>query len=81
MEHQDRDGGTALINAASNGHTSIVEALVRAGADIHHRTNNNSIIIEDHNRTALDLARSRGHTDTVAMLEARGGRHTFCCCL
>ena len=48
----DGDGNTPLIRAADLGHTSMVKALLAAGADASHRANDG--------RSALDAAALRG---------------------
>ena len=56
-------GLTPLICAAAGGHKAVVEALLAAGADKRARTKTGD--------TALDAARSKGHTAVVDLL-ARG---------
>jgi hypothetical protein len=64
-------GWTALIRASSNGHTEIVEILLRNGADVYAKDNT-------YHRTALDWALNasdendlseEGHTKIIKMLE------------
>jgi ankyrin repeat protein len=58
-----RDGVTALMLAASNGHIDVVEALIQAGANINLQDNGG--------RTALDLALKKNHTAIVDFLLKR----------
>jgi len=52
---------TSLILAARDGNTEIVKLLIGKGADL-------SLKTED-GKTALDLAREKGHTDVIELLE------------
>jgi ankyrin repeat protein len=61
---KDRDGQTALMQAAVKGHTDIVLALVAAGADVHPQN--------EFGQTALMQAAVKGHTDIVQTLLAAG---------
>eukprot|EP01047_Picozoa_sp_COSAG01_P022008 COSAG01_NODE_1294_length_10874_cov_23.128062_6_plen_136_part_00 len=62
----DEDGWTALIWAAVNGHTPVVEALLGAGAD--------ATVEDKYGNTALRWAARNGRTPTVlALLRARPG--------
>jgi ankyrin repeat protein len=56
------DGDTALTWASDHGHTATVQILLDAGADVDAKDSQDS--------TAIDLARSEGHSDVVALLEA-----------
>lgn len=60
LEAKDGIGRTPLINAARNGNTDIVRALLKAGADVNARSKYGS--------TALICAALRGHVDTVSEL-------------
>jgi len=62
---RDRDGNTALLYAAVNGHRDIAELLIAHGADINAR----EIF---HNRSALILALSEKHEDVGELLVAHG---------
>ena len=53
---------TALLVAAGQGHTASVEALLAAGAQD---------VQDEAGLTALDLARDRGKTETVKVLQER----------
>lgn len=59
----DDIGQTALMAAASKGHTKIVVALLTAGADV---KKSNSI------HTALSLAASKGYVDILRVLIGKG---------
>lgn len=61
--HGEDQGQTALMSAASQGHTKIVAALVKAGADV---KKSDSIY------TALSLAASGGHVDSLRILLDKG---------
>ncbi len=56
-------GFTPLFSAASANRRDIAEILVKNGAHAHHRS--------DLNKTAMDFARERGHTELAAWLEAQ----------
>ncbi len=55
-------GDTALMWAALNGHTDIVELLLAAGADVNAQNNDGT--------TALMMAERRGHTDVVRAINS-----------
>ncbi|KAI4194050.1 MAG: hypothetical protein LQ350_008010 [Teloschistes chrysophthalmus] len=61
----DEDVGTPLHKAAYNGHVHIVRFLTEMGADVELR--------DGMGRTAIDLAKDRGHDDVVKILAANGG--------
>ncbi len=59
----DKEGYTALILAAWKGHTDIAKALIKAGADVNVKDNDE--------RTALMMAGSARHLEVVeALIEA-----------
>lgn len=60
-------GTTALMRAAQEGHHGVVEALVRAGADVNKRNNERM--------NALMLASQRGHDAIVKLLIRHGAFH------
>jgi ankyrin repeat protein len=59
-------GITALIMAASNGHTDTVTALIAGGADVNARSSSDW--------TALKFARANGHTEIVRILQQAGAK-------
>ena len=61
LDASDTVGFTALMRAAQSGHELCVELLLSAGAR-HDATNNAG-------QTALDLARERGRSGVVSLLE------------
>ena len=74
----DDDGQTALMAAAAEGLTSVVQLLLDAGADWHatHEASSETypawLHVLPHGRdgaTALSLAREHGHENTAAVLE------------
>ena len=58
--HQQIYDDTALHYAANHGYLAIATRLLEGGADLTLRDNDG--------RTALDYARSRGHSEVVALL-------------
>ena len=64
MNHQRKDGGTALVDAATWGHEHCVRTLLAAGAeiDIPHREG----------WTALMIASQEGRMDAVRLLLEAG---------
>jgi ankyrin repeat protein len=64
VDIRNRDGETALLKAAEEGHTAIVELLAAASADIH---------AEDRRgRTALAVAAERAYADLIETLSTLG---------
>ncbi|PNH00147.1 Ankyrin repeat domain-containing protein, partial [Tetrabaena socialis] len=59
-----RAGETALHRASNQGHTEVVEVLLRAGADVAAKSSNGW--------TALHWASEKGHTEVVAALLRAG---------
>ncbi|CAL5366378.1 unnamed protein product [Camellia sinensis] len=59
---RSKDGRTALYRAAANGDRRMVEMLIEFGADP-------TISSLDHGRSALDVAREKGHKEVVEILE------------
>jgi len=57
---EDKLGSTALVEAATNGHTEVVTTLIIAGADLN--------IKDKREETALIRAARNGHTETVAAI-------------
>jgi ankyrin repeat protein len=71
LNHVNNLGWTALLEAIvlGNGgrnHTATVEALVKAGADVH--------FPDRHGTTALGHARTRGYSQIARILESAGAR-------
>ena len=58
--------GTPLHRAAANGHSNIVQILLAKGADTNARDNKD--------RTALGLAKEKGHTEVVELLRKHGAK-------
>ena len=58
----DKSGGSVLMSAAQHGHAEVVEQLLSAEADPTLTVTNTTI-------TALDLAKRKGHTAVVKLLE------------
>ena len=56
----DSEGWTALMHAATKGHSEIVEALLAGGGDVNAKT--------DDGWTALRMALGEGHSSTVRLL-------------
>ncbi len=63
---KDNNGETALIQAASTGHTETVQALLDAGADVDAEG--------AFEMTALMWAKRKGHTEIVELLKKAGAR-------
>ena len=57
VDHQDRDGWTALMGASRRGHVGIVQTLLAEGAEINHQDNEGW--------TALYLASQAGREGVV----------------
>ena len=71
LDHVNNLGWTALIESIvlGNGgrnHTDTLEALVKAGADVH--------LADRAGMTPLRLAKARGYAETVRILEAAGAK-------
>ena len=60
------DWGSPLYYAARNGHYSTVQLLLKNGADVNARSKKS--------RTALQIAKSQGHSAVVDLLKAAGAR-------
>ena len=66
---KDKDGETALILSAQEGHLDCVKFLLQKGACIHARDNNGD--------TALILSAQEGHLDCVKFLLQQGANVTL----
>jgi ankyrin repeat protein len=64
IDARDEHGQTALLNAARDGRTQVVQLLMAHGADPNHRAK--------YGLTPLMLAVIRGHDDVVRLLVAAG---------
>lgn len=60
------DDGTPLIRAASAGHIETVRALLAGGAEVNAN--------DRYERTALMIAKEKGHTEVVELLKAAGAK-------
>ena len=58
---RNAEGSTALMGAALQGHIAVVQVLLDGGAD--------KAIVDGQTATALVIARSRGFTEIVELLE------------
>ena len=65
MDAADKEGDSALANAALNGQLAAVQFLVAAGAAVDTRNKGG--------KSPLDLATAQGHEEVVALLRAAGG--------
>ena len=68
VNYQNDYNWTALMFAAFNGHTAIVQLLLDAGANVDLQDNHSSTRGE----TALMKAEIKGHTDIAQLLRAHG---------
>ncbi|KAA8534034.1 hypothetical protein F0562_031551 [Nyssa sinensis] len=62
VDARSKDGRTALYRAAANGDRRMVEMLMELGADP-------TIASMDRGRSAVDVARDKGHKEVVEILE------------
>jgi len=60
VNSRDDDGETPLMRAADDGHTAIVETLLKSGADVN--------AIDEDGETALMMAAEEGHAQIVKLL-------------
>jgi cytohesin len=79
VDHQAKDGLTALIDASAKGNSEIVRILLNHGANSSTKINSDPwgelekgglVEVGD---TALSVAKRRGHSEVVALLEAAEG--------
>lgn len=63
VDAKRKDGRTALYRAAANGERQMVKLLIELGADP------TMIVPADCGRSALDVARDKGHKEVVEILE------------
>lgn len=76
VNHQSNDGLTGLIGAAIKGSKEIVQILLAAGADPTIRARQRAVPLHkelESNDTALLVAKRRGHSEVVELLEAAEG--------
>ena len=64
LEARDAEDMTALMTAATRGHTDIARKLIKAGANVNAG--------DKFGRTPLFMATDKGHVDTVKILMAAG---------
>ena len=67
---KNKDGGTALMFAAGEGHTEVIKLLLASKADV-------SAVVTDgkfKGKTALQFAKDKGHLDTAKLIEQAGGK-------
>ena len=71
---RDEEGYTAIMRAARNGHTAIVQALLTAGADVKAQTLGTRIggYLGGEGETPLMMAARWGHADIVQILLSAG---------
>ncbi|KAK3042898.1 hypothetical protein RJ639_001171 [Escallonia herrerae] len=62
VDARSKDGRTALYRAAANGDRRMVELMIELGADP-------TITAADRGRSALDVARDKGHKEVIEILE------------
>ncbi|XP_059627944.1 protein VAPYRIN-like [Cornus florida] len=62
VDAKSKDGRTALYRAAANGNRRMVEMLIEMGADP-------TLTSIDRSRTALDVARDKGHKEIAEILK------------
>lgn len=67
LDHHAKYGLTAVMLAVIADHTDVVQLLVRAGASL---TQRGTGAPGFHEKTALDLARARGNTQIISLLES-----------
>jgi hypothetical protein len=65
VNHQDKNGETALMKASSEGHEVVVKVLLAEGAKVNDTTNDG--------QTALSLANTKA---VASLLKAAGAQHT-----
>ena len=70
INHQDKEGWTALMEAAHNGHEAIMKRLIKNGADINIQNNEGL--------TAFALAIIKGHEKIVKCLFKKGADFRTC---
>ena len=71
----DKIGQTPLLWAAANGHADIVEYLIAEGAELNKATNTPGYA--DHEKTALDWANEREHTNAARLLTKEGATSNY----
>ena len=66
---EDNDGCTPLWNASCNGYYEVIEWLIASGRDLGNIKNKIGKYGDGKDYTALEIARSRGGTEVVSLLE------------
>jgi len=66
VDHLDKNGSTALLEAAKNGRVDVVRILIEASAD--------PVLKGTESRIAVDYAREGNHGEIVEMLEVSKAR-------
>jgi len=69
MSHSDESGCTPLWKAACNGYWKVIELLIASGRDLGDINQMTGKEPEGEERTALEIARERGQTEVIPLLE------------
>lgn len=68
INHQCGLGFSPLMEAADTGSTSVAKLLIKAGADLN--------VKDEDDQTALDIADDKGNEDIVTLIKEAGGKAT-----